>query len=85
MITRYLGALKSKIKDIVHGEVTLRLSHTRIDGSLVVVIEVPPAVRKPITIRQDNHLYARTGASNRQVSPEHWKNILEPDRPRDFL
>jgi len=85
IIHRYLGALKSKIKDIVNGEIALHLSHVQVDGVLVVVIEVPPAVSKPITIRQDNYLYARTGASNRKVPPDQWKSVLEPNNPTDFF
>lgn len=83
-INRYLGTLKSKIKDIVHGEIALRLSHVQVDGVLVVVIEVPPAVSKPVTIRQDNYLYARTGASNRKVPPDQWRSVLEPHRSINF-
>jgi predicted HTH transcriptional regulator len=81
-IKRYLGALKSKIKDIVHGEVTLCLSHARIDGVLVAIVEVPPAASKPVTIRQDDHLYMRTGSSNRKVPPDRWKSILDDKQAR---
>ena len=81
VINSYLGALKSKIKDLVNEDITLRPSCTWVDGALVVVIEVPPATSKPITIRQDNYLYARAGASNRKVPPNQWKNILETSWP----
>jgi hypothetical protein len=43
IISRYLGALKNKIKEAVHGEVTMHVAHTVVGDALVVVIEVPPA------------------------------------------
>jgi hypothetical protein len=84
VIDRYLGELRSKIKDVVIGEVTLRLSCTAIDGVLVATIEVPPATNKPITIRQDNYLYARMGASNRKVPPDQWMAILASNKSEYF-
>lgn len=83
IISRYLGELKSKLKDLVHGEVTLRLSHAQIDGVLVVILEVPPAGIKPVAIQQDNYLYTRTGASNRKVPPDQWRNVLVSDQIED--
>jgi hypothetical protein len=79
VIYRYLGALRSEITGRLNEDVTLTLSYTRIDEVLVGVIEIPPASSKPVTIRQDNHLYARMGASNRQVPPDQWENILAPN------
>jgi hypothetical protein len=74
---RYLSVLKSKIKNFVQGEVELRLSKTYFDGALIVIVEVPPAVHKPVSVQQDAHLYARTGASNQKVRPELWRSILD--------
>ena len=74
---RYLGALKSKIKDLVVGEVGLHVWCVRIDGALVTVIDVPPAVAKPLTIQQDFYLYSRSGASNRRIAPQEWKTFLD--------
>jgi hypothetical protein len=76
VIYGYLGALRSEITGRLNGDVTLTLSYTRIDNVLVGVIEIPPSSSKPVTIRQDNHLYARMGASNRQVPPDLWESIL---------
>jgi predicted HTH transcriptional regulator len=81
---RYLGALKSRIKGLVHGEVRLHLSPVEIDGRLVAVVDVSPADPKPISIRQDSYLYARTGASNRRVPPEQWRSVLESTRQAGF-
>ncbi len=80
VINRYLGALKNKIKEAVHGEVVLQLAHTVIADALVVVIEVPPASIKPLSLQQDQYLYVRTGASNRKLPPDQWKSILQPDK-----
>lgn len=82
-ITRYLGALKSKIKDLVYGEVTLRLSHAGLDEGLVIVIEVPEVTQKPIAVHQDRHLYIRAGSNNQKALPELWRGILYPDTPFD--
>lgn len=75
-ITRYLGALKNKIKESVYGEITLRTSHTEIDGGTVLVIEIPQARQKPIAVHQDRHLYVRAGASSQKAPPELWRSIL---------
>ncbi|MGH8251704.1 MAG: AlbA family DNA-binding domain-containing protein [Steroidobacteraceae bacterium] len=80
-ISRYLGVLKSKIKELVYGEVTLRLSHAELNGGTVIVIEVPEATQKPIAIHGDRHLYIRAGASNQKASPELWRGILKSDKP----
>jgi len=80
VINRYLGALKNKIKEVVHGEVELHLAHTVISDALVVVIEVPQAPIKPVSLQQDQHLYVRTGASNRKLPPDQWKGILQYDK-----
>lgn len=84
LINRYLGALKSRIKELMHGEVTLDLSHVEIDGMLVAVIEVSEALRGPVAIQQEFHLYVRSGASNRKAPPEQWKSILNARNLRDM-
>ncbi|MCG5078300.1 helix-turn-helix domain-containing protein [Paraburkholderia tagetis] len=76
-VDRYLGALKSKIKDLVQGEVELQLSYSYIDEALIVIVEVQPATQMPVAVQQDAHLYARTGASNRKVPPGLWRSILD--------
>lgn len=78
VIGRYLGALKNRIKSVVVGEVALDASHVWLDGALIAVIRVRAADRKPIAIRQDHYLYARTGASNRKVPPDQWRSVLDP-------
>lgn len=84
VIARYLGAMNSRIKSLVQGEITLELSHVHLDGALLVVIHVLPAIVKPLAIHQDLHLYARSGASNRKVPPEQWRVVLEPIRQSPF-
>lgn len=83
-VNRYLGALKSKIKTAVHGEVEVQLFDASFEGALIVIVKVPPAVQKPVTVQQDAHLYARTGASNRKVPPESWRTILDPETTGAF-
>lgn len=75
-ITRYLGALRGKIKDFMDGEVALQLSHTEIDGMLVVIIDVSAGAHGPVALRNEYHLYVRTGASNRKARPDQWKAIF---------
>lgn len=84
VIARYLGAMNSRIKSLVLGEITLELSHVRLDDALIGVIQVLPAINKPLAIHQDHHLYARSGASNRKVPPDQWRAVLEPIRPSPF-
>ncbi|KAE8756091.1 hypothetical protein FSO04_30780 [Paraburkholderia madseniana] len=76
-VDQYIGTLKSKIKNFVHGEVELQLSRTYFDGALIVIVEVLPATQKPVAVQQDAYLYARAGASNRKVQPESWRSILD--------
>jgi predicted HTH transcriptional regulator len=69
----------SRIKESIYGEVTLRLSHTEIDGATVAVIEIPQAVQKLVAVHHDRHLYVRAGASNQTAPPELWRSILYPE------
>nr|WP_295771676.1 ATP-binding protein [Rhodoferax sp.] len=69
VIERYLGSLKSKIKDSVSGDLTLSASHAFIDEVLVAIIEVKPNEGTLVNINQDYVVYARSGASNRKVPP----------------
>lgn len=80
-IERYFGALKSEIKDLVHGEVMLDVSHVEINGMLVGIIGVPPATHGPVAVHQEYHLYVRSGASNRKAPPDQWKSVLQPSSP----
>lgn len=82
VIDRYLGALKSRIKSIVVGELALEASHIWLDGALIAVIHVSAADHRPISIRQEYCLYARSGASNRKVPPDQWRSVLEPSDKR---
>ncbi|MDB5976954.1 MAG: hypothetical protein JWR07_3714 [Nevskia sp.] len=73
---RYCGALLSRLKDSVDGEISLRLAHTRFDSALVVILEVTKAQAIPVTIRNEQCLYVRRGASNIKLPPDQWKNYL---------
>jgi hypothetical protein len=73
---RYLGVIRSKIRDELRGEVQIDFGQTVVDGRRIVVIEVTEAIEKPVTIQQDRSLYIRRGASNTKASPEEWKAII---------
>jgi hypothetical protein len=81
LVSKYIGALKNRIKEVVHGEVTLRIAPATVGELLVVVIEVPPAESKPVSIQQDHYFYVRKGASNKKLPPDQWKNFLQPNAP----
>lgn len=85
LIDRYLGALKSRIKELMHGEVALGFSHVEIDGMLIAIIEVAEATHGPVAIQQEFHLYVRSGSSNRKAPPEQWKSILKTDKPQGLF
>jgi hypothetical protein len=82
-LQRYLGTLKSRVKTLIQGEVTLTLSHATLDGVHVVIVEVPPLAEKPVAVKDDNRLYVRNGPNNVPAPPELWKSILWPSRPGD--
>lgn len=78
-IERYFGKLRSKIKDLIHGEVALSFSYVEVDGMLVGIIEVLPTTHGPICVQQEFYLYVRSGGSNRKAPPEQWKSVLDKD------
>jgi hypothetical protein len=84
-INQYLGVLKSKIKGGISGEVALQLIPIRIDGVLVMCIEVHPGQHGPVALPQEYHLYMRSGASNRRASPDQWASILKINKTPNFL
>lgn len=84
-INRYFGVLKSKIKELVRGEVTLHSSHVEIDGMLVMIVEVLLGPHGPVAVQQEYHLYVRSGASNRRAVPEEWQTILKPNSPQGLV
>lgn len=75
-ISKYLSALKSRIKEAVNGDVTLRLEHTKVGDAIVVVIEVPKAAQRPLSIQDDQYLYVRIGHKTRKLPPDQWANFL---------
>lgn len=75
-LTRYCGELKSRIKDVVLGDVSLTVSSLEIDDVNLVVIDVLPSASKPLSVQQDLYLYARKGATNRKVPPGEWQSVI---------
>jgi hypothetical protein len=72
----YLGAIRGKIRDEVHGDLMLNFKQIVVDDRRIAIIEVSPAKEKPISIRQDMNLYIRRGSSNSKASPDEWKAII---------
>lgn len=85
VIEQYLGALKSKLKGLIQGELSLRVSHAQVDGATILVLEIPEANAKPACLQHDFFLYVRSGASNRRVPPDQWKMHLGQGQDRDTL
>lgn len=73
---RYLGAIRGRICDVVHGDPVLSFKQIVVDDCRIAIIEVSAAKEKPISIRQDKSLYIRRGSSNSRASPEEWKAII---------
>jgi hypothetical protein len=73
---KYLGALRSKIKDVIVGEPEMLFRYTEVRGMVIAVIEVSEAREKPTYIHQDHYLYVRRGSSNKKAAPEEWKAII---------
>ncbi len=75
-LAKYTGALKSRIRSYVYGDVALQIEMATVRGALVAVIEVPRADPRPVAIVEDQHLYVRKGATNRKLPPDQWKSAL---------
>jgi hypothetical protein len=69
-VERYRGALTSSIRGELDGDVPMVVSHTFVDGTPIVIVDVEQASRKPVMVRGDNLFYVRSGASNRQLPPD---------------
>jgi hypothetical protein len=77
-IERYRGALTSAIRNELHGDVRMSVSHTLIEGVAIIVVDVDQRSAIPVMVRGDNIFYVRAGASNRQLPPDQWMNVLGP-------
>lgn len=75
-IMRYLNVLRGRIKDSIHGEAQVRVMHTLLGDAIIGFIQVSQTKNKPVALDQDDHLYARVGASNRKVPPHQWRRFL---------
>lgn len=73
---RYLGTLRTKIRDELRSDVSLDFGHAIVDGHRIVLIEVAESKEKPVTFKQEHTtLYLRRGSNNTKTSPEEWKAI----------
>ena len=72
----YCRALTARLRDHLMGEIPMRVSHVDVNGILIVVVEVSQSPKKPVMVKDDNIFYVRAGASNKQLPPDQWRNIL---------
>lgn len=75
---RYRGALTAKLRDQIIGDVSIRVSYVFVEEFLIVIVDVSQSPAKPASIRQNNILYVRAGASNKQLPPDQWSAVLTP-------
>ncbi|KXS31618.1 MAG: Uncharacterized protein AWT59_2252 [Candidatus Gallionella acididurans] len=74
---RYLGIIRTKIRDELRSDVQLEFSQTIVDGQRIVIIDVAESNDKPVTFKQEQTtLYLRRGSNNSKTSPEEWKAII---------
>jgi len=74
---RYLGTIRTKVRDELRSDVQLDFSQTIVDGQRIVIIEVAESNDKPVTFKQElTTLYLRRGSNNTKTSPEEWKAII---------
>lgn len=64
---------------MVSGDTSARLAYVRMGDAIVVVIEVPKAAKRPLTIQDDYHFYVRIGSKTRKLSPDQWASFLKSD------
>jgi hypothetical protein len=74
--SHYCRALTARLRDQLIGDIPMRISHVTVNGALIVVVEVSQSPTKPAMVKDDNILYIRAGANNRQLPPDQWQNVL---------
>jgi hypothetical protein len=72
----YCRALTARLRDQLIGDIPMRISHVTVNGALIVVVEVSQSPTKPAMVKDDNILYVRAGANNRQLPPDQWQSVL---------
>ena len=72
----YCRALTARLRDHLIGDIHMRISHVTVHGVLVVVVDVSPSNAKPVMVKDDNILYVRAGANNKQLPPDQWQSVL---------
>ncbi|MGH9434381.1 MAG: AlbA family DNA-binding domain-containing protein [Terriglobia bacterium] len=73
---QYCRALTARLRDHLIGDIHLRIAHVTVNSALVVVVEVSPTPAKPAMVKDDNILYVRAGANNKQLPPDQWQSVL---------
>ena len=69
---------------MVVGDTAIHFLQTIVDNRRVVIIEVSEAKDRSISVRQDDYLYIRRGASNARATPGEWRNIICPQGINGF-
>ncbi len=72
----YCRALTARLRDQLIGDIPMRVSHVTVNGALIVVVEVSKSPEKPAMVKDDNILYVRAGANNKQLPPDQWQSVL---------
>lgn len=76
----YIGALRSAINDHILGEASFNISPISSTSGHVIVINVNRASTLPISIKSDDILWVRRGASNQKVAPVDWRKTITASR-----
>ncbi len=68
----YLGTLRTRVNDSLHGPVAVTTALADLEGKLVAMLHVEPSPT-PVSIANECILYARKGATNVKVPPDEWR------------
>jgi hypothetical protein len=72
----YLGELRTRVTDSLHGPVAVTTALANVEGKLVAMLRVEPSLT-PVSITNECIFYARKGATNAKVPPDEWRAKAE--------
>lgn len=72
LVERYMGALRTRIRDALYPSVQLSTTAIEVGEHLVIAIDVEPAIR-PVSLTREAAVIVRRGSSNVSVQPADWK------------
>jgi Putative DNA-binding domain len=67
----YLGELRTRVTDSLHGPVAVTTALANVEGKLVAMLHVERSLT-PVSISNECLLYVRKGATNAKVPPAEW-------------